>query len=850
MCKPSHTLTLINREKYLAANLLHEVELIHLQANYQVNQNYKNHQNYKNQKGQFFTPLPIAIFMASMFDLSLSEISLLDAGAGAGSLLTAVIYRLCHSQEKPKDLHITAYENDPILIDFLDKTLKCCNSTCQQLGINFTYKISDDDFIETVFNFCEYPLFTKAITSEFTHAILNPPYYKINSHSKYRQLLSSLGLETSNIYTGFIFAAIQLLKNHGQLITITPRSFCNGSYFRGFRQFFLENMALQTIHLFDSRQTIFADDNVLQETVIFHGKKQSTKPNYILISSSVNADDESILSEHIPYTDVINPHDSQQFIHLVTDNLNHRIIQKIKQLNCTLQDLGLNVSTGKVVDFRIKQYLKLHPESGTVPLIYPTHFDNGYISYPKRTKKYQAILSVSETNNFLIPNDNYVLTKRFSTKEEKKRVVAVVYDGTKIDTPSIGLENHLNYFHHQGNGLDLNLAKGLTVYLNSSLVDLFLRLFNGNTQVNATDLRNLKYPTLAQLDLLGKQIGTEFPQQFEIDKLINMVLFNMTNSSDNNPIVIKSRIDEAIAILAALGFPKKQVNERSGLTLLALLNLKPHQPWISAQAPLQGITPMMEFMEKEYGKKYAPNTRETVRRQSIHQFLDASLIVVNPDNIERPVNSPKTVYQIENSALELLRTFKTNEWEKNLQTYLESIETLKIKYAQARLKARIQVNIPGASITLSPGGQNILIEKIINDFCPTFTPNGNIIYIGDTDEKFAYFHESVLLELGITIDTHGKMPDIIIHLQPQNWLVLIEAVTSHGPIDAKRKTELQGLFANSKIPLVMVTAFLNRKTMKEYLSDISWETDVWVAEDATHLIHFNGEHLLQSYQDN
>ena len=151
-------------------------------------------------------------------------------------------------------------------------------------------------------------------------------------------------------------------------------------------------------------------------------------------------------------------------------------------------------------------------------------------------------------------------------------------------------------------------------------------------------------------------------------------------------------------------------------------------------------------------------------------------------------------------------------------------------------------------ISLSPSGQNILIEKIINDFCPRFTPNSHIIYVGDTDEKFAYFDESALWELGIKIDTHGKMPDIIIHFPLQNWLVLIEAVTSHGPIDAKRKTELETLFKNSQIPLVMVTAFLNRKAMKEYLPEISWETDVWVAEDTTHLIHFNGEHLLQPYQ--
>ncbi|MEA5618076.1 BsuBI/PstI family type II restriction endonuclease [Cronbergia sp. UHCC 0137] len=837
----SRTLTIVNKETSISDDLLTQFYVINLAANNQVKQFNKN------KFGQFFTPLPIAKLMAGMFDFSLPEISLLDAGAGAGSLLVGIISELCQHQQKPKSLHITAYEIDPTLIDFLQQTLKLCHNACEQLGINFTYKIYNIDFIESVFELLQYPLFNHSITTEFTHAILNPPYYKINSQSKYRLLLSSLGLETTNIYTGFIFAAIQLLKINGQLVTITPRSFCNGAYFREFRKFFIEKMALEKIHLFDSRQKVFSDDKILQETVIIHASKQNRKPENISISSSLNGENNIISSHILVYNDIISDHDPEQFIHIIPDNVSQKIVEQIKQFNCTIQDLGLNVSTGKVVDFRIKSYLKLNQEEDTVPLIHPTHFENGYINYPKNTKKHQAILLAKQTTNLLIPNENYVLTKRISAKEEKKRVVAVIYDATKINTTSIGFENHLNYFHQQGQGLDLVLAKGLTAYLNSSLVDSFFRLFNGNTQVNATDLRSLNYPNLTQLYALGQHIGTEFPNQTEIDKLINQVLLNMTNSSENNPIIIKSRIEEAIEILTTLGFPQKQLNSRSGLTLLALLDLKPHEPWTLAKAPLQGITPIMEFMEKNYGKKYAPNTREVVRRQTIHQFIDAGLIVINPDHIERPVNSSKTVYQIEAGALQLLRTFKTDEWDKNLKTYLASIETLKTKYAQERLKARIEVDISGTSITISPGGQNILIEKIINNFCPRFTPNSHIIYVGDTDEKFAYFDELALEELGIKIDTHGKMPDIIIHLQSKNWLVLIEAVTSHGPINAKRKNELENLFKNSQIPLVMVTAFLNRKVMKEYLTEIAWETDVWVAEDATHLIHFNGEHLLQLY---
>ena len=346
---------------------------------------------------------------------------------------------------------------------------------------------------------------------------------------------------------------------------------------------------------------------------------------------------------------------------------------------------------------------------------------------------------------------------------------------------------------------------------------------------------------------VGVRIQDKFTSQKEIDEFVSEFL-SMTNQFENNLFTIKSRIDEALQILIELGLPRAQLNERSALTLLALLDLKPTEPWKSAVSPLMGITPMMQFMAQHYGKTYKPNTRETVRRQTVHQFLDAALIVANPDNPGRPINSPKTVYQIEESVLELLRTYKTPEWEKSIRTYLASVETLKKRYAQERQLSRIPVMIEGEVKTLSPGGQNVLIEKIINEFAPRFTPGGKLVYVGDTDEKFAHFNQAALLDLGVTVDSHGKMPDVIIHHLKNNWLVLIEAVTSHGPINPKRKKELETIFANTKIPLVMVTTFLSRKAIVEYLAEIAWETDVWVAEDATHLIHFNGEYLLQAYK--
>jgi type II restriction enzyme len=309
------------------------------------------------------------------------------------------------------------------------------------------------------------------------------------------------------------------------------------------------------------------------------------------------------------------------------------------------------------------------------------------------------------------------------------------------------------------------------------------------------------------------------------------------------------KIKEALSILNDLGVPGQQQNERSALTLLSLLSLKPASKWEDATDPLMGITPMMEFFEQHYGKKYAPNTRETVRRQTVHQFIQAALIVPNPDKPSRPTNSPKAVYQIEPSVLKLIRSFEKSEWKRDLQKYLRSVDTLKKLYAREREMRRIPVRLAnGQEIRLSPGGQNVLVKKIVDDFCPLFTPDGYIIYVGDTQSKWAYFDSDALALLGVQIEEHGKMPDVVVHHAEKNWLVLIEAVTSHGPVNPKRREELKTLFAGASAGLVFVTAFLDRRAMLKYLNDISWETEVWIAESPTHLIHFNGERFLGPYE--
>jgi BsuBI/PstI restriction endonuclease domain/BsuBI/PstI restriction endonuclease HTH domain len=309
-----------------------------------------------------------------------------------------------------------------------------------------------------------------------------------------------------------------------------------------------------------------------------------------------------------------------------------------------------------------------------------------------------------------------------------------------------------------------------------------------------------------------------------------------------------SKIQDALSILADLGLPRGQRNERSALSLLALLDLSSEKPWTQAASPLMGITPIMDWARKHYDKSYAPNTRETVRRQTMHQFVQAGIALYNPDDPKRPVNSPRAVYQIEPKCLAVLRAFGTGGYQKRLTAYLKHQPSLAARYAKDRAMQMVSLKIAEDEvIELSPGVHSQLILEICEQFGPRFVPGGKLVYVGDTGEKWGYFDKQLLRALGVTIDSHGKMPDVVIFDSDRDWLFLIEAVTSHGPVDAKRHHELLTLFKNSHAGPVFVSAFPNRRVLNRYLEAISWETEVWIADNPSHLIHFNGPRFLGPY---
>jgi adenine-specific DNA-methyltransferase len=309
------------------------------------------------------------------------------------------------------------------------------------------------------------------------------------------------------------------------LVAITPRSFCNGRYFRPFRADFLSRMALRELHLFESRKAAFADDDVLQENVIVHAVKES-QGQHVIVSSSSGAAVGDSTHRQVPFIQVVRPDDSEQFIHLATGGHDDRVVARLGTLTHSLADLGLTVSTGRVVDFRAREHLRPSAGPDTVPLIWPGHLSGGLVAWPKDFKKANALAVGPETEALLVPAGTYVLVKRISAKEEKRRVSAAVFDPRHVPCERVGFENHLNYFHQNGGGLPATLARGLAAFLNSTLVDIYFRQFSGHTQVNAGDLRNLKYPGRQQLEALGQMVSDSLSAQDELDAIIEKELFS------------------------------------------------------------------------------------------------------------------------------------------------------------------------------------------------------------------------------------------------------------------------------------------------------------------------------------
>ena len=462
-------------------------------------------QKHKAEFGQFMTPASVARFMASLFPSStLQTCRLLDAGAGLGALSGAFLRRWADSDGFDFDkVEATAYEIDPELRQYLAQHLAGYEKV--------TPNIIAGDYIELAT--------VEGLQGQgFTHAILNPPYKKIGSFSEHRQALRRVGIETVNLYSAFVALAVMQAAPGGQIVAIIPRSFCNGPYYRPFRDFILERAALRCMHLFASRTKAFKDDNVLQENIILR-LERGGQQGPVTVSTSTDDSFSDLTTHEHPFDRIVFPDDPERFIHVPTTT-EKSTIELSPAVRYSLADIGVKVSTGPVVDFRLKTHLRDMPEKGTVPLIYPGHLSMTGTVWPvPGLKKSNAIMRNDETEKWLYPNGFYCVVRRFSSKEEKRRVVASVVDPAAFGDHSVlGFENHMNLFHENKHGLPEALARGLAVFLNTTAVDEHFRRFNGHTQVNATDLKLMKYPsrdTLIQLGEWAMKQGTLTQEQID-----------------------------------------------------------------------------------------------------------------------------------------------------------------------------------------------------------------------------------------------------------------------------------------------------------------------------------------------
>lgn len=483
-------------------------------------------------KGQFFTPKKVGMYMSSLFQVNHETIRVLDPGAGTGILTAAFCERLLHSDGAAR-LTLDVYENDPVLLPLLKSTLEKCKSELEGKGHTVEYHLHEKDFILSNEQYLRQPdLFSAADRHMlYDFVIANPPYYKLNKSSPEAAVMAQCVSEQPNIYSLFMALSLMMTRPEGEMVFITPRSFCSGLYYKKFREWFLENAVLMNIHIFESRKKVFDSDDVLQENVIIRAKKRRSTNERGEVTVGVSEDRrlDRLASMKVETADIIHRTNGEVYIRIPTSPFDVNVLHLIDRWPNTLRDLGLAISTGPVVPFRATQHLLANPadRSQAVPLLWMHNMQGVRVAWPRKNiKKPPAIRLCSETMPLLVPVRNYALVKRFSSKEQKRRLHAAVLLESDFPYQHVGIENHVNYIHRPKGTLSVNEAFGIAGLLNTTLVDNYFRSLNGNTQVNAVDMRNLPLPSIEQIDEIGEVVreSCSCQKQIDLEDTVNGIL--------------------------------------------------------------------------------------------------------------------------------------------------------------------------------------------------------------------------------------------------------------------------------------------------------------------------------------
>lgn len=454
--------------------------------------------------GQFFTAAESAIYMADMFDFDLTkpEMHILDAGAGTGLLTAAVLQRLIRLQYQGH-LHIVCYETDPNVLPILMSNLDLMKTKA-----DFSFLVIAQNYL-TSQPFEQHP-HTNA--QQFDYIIGNPPYLKLPKKAPEALTMPQVCYGSPNLYFLFWAMGIYNLKEDGELVYIVPRSWTSGAYFERFRKYLFEHCSIQKMHLFVSRDKVFKQESVLQETMIIKVKKTTVLPQNILVSSSATADFNDLQQYYVPYNTIVAPN---QYVFLVTNQEEAEVLQRMSKLTHTLPNLDLKMKTGIIVNFRTQEVLRNETQEGAYPLFYASHIQNGRVIWPVGK---QGEYIVTDRIGFLQPNGNYLLVKRFTSKEEKRRLQCGMY--RQKDYPQyayISTDNKINYIACQS----LCVLYGMYALLGSTLYDQYYRILNGSTQVNSTEVNTIPMPDRQTIEAMGNELMTMPINEDNCNKIVN-----------------------------------------------------------------------------------------------------------------------------------------------------------------------------------------------------------------------------------------------------------------------------------------------------------------------------------------
>ena len=811
----------------------------------------------RKQRGQFLTPPAIARYMARRLAPFAPASRVLEPAIGSGILACAVVQHAIEAGY-PTELFIEGYEIDADLCNAARAALAAAARRAAEAGVRVRFSVHEADFILSSQAAPDpTPLFFSADPAgpeRYTHVIANPPYFKLRKDDPRVHATAGHVAGHTNIYTLFMALASERLCVGGRACFIVPRSFCSGAYHAAFRQAFLLRNRPERVHLFESRKEAFKGDAVLQENIIFSFRKTDSRGNEavrVSASRGIASAGASEIDRAVPEHVLIGARRGALFFRLPTSELDERILEAVEGWPGSLAQFGMAASTGPVVPFRARPLLTDEAavsEGRAVPLLWMQHVRAGGVSWPASAgRKPQGLLLNEQAKKLLVPNANYVLLRRFSAKEEARRIIAAPLLREHFGAEHLGLENHLNYLYRKRGALTEVEAVGLAALLGSALIDRYIRITNGNTQVNAAELRALPLPPLDVIRCIGRRVAAASEAS---DRVVYTTLQARGHLPQDFPFFEETRysmgkVQEAQDVLRTLGLPAKQQNEMAALTLLVLAQLSEDVPWSQAQRRSLRIHDMLGEMRARYDRAYAENTRETIRRQVIHQFEQAGVVVRNPDEPTLPTNSPRTHYALSDAAIRTLRAYRSSDWANAAQEFLENQQALIERYRWQRDQHKVPLMLDsGAEYHLSPGAHNVLQAAIIEEFGPRFAPGAKVLYVGDTADKTLHLDSPSFERLGIPVPSHDKLPDVVLYDERKKWLYFIEAVTSHGPLSPKRKVELHQLLAASDVSAVFVSAFPDFTTFKNFLSEIAWETEVWIADTPSHLIHFNGDRFL------